>query len=91
MYKAIHAILTGKNIARIDEIHVHDHGALVGKNIKDIDFKANKLLFIGIQREGEFMFNPLSSVEIEPYDILLVMGRQISLDYFNTMYTGGLS
>ncbi|KYJ87580.1 NAD-binding protein [Sulfurovum riftiae] len=88
MYKAIHAILTGKSVARIDEIHVHEKHSLVGKSIADLDFKESKLLFIGIEREGEFLFNPPPSEQIESYDILLVMGRQISLDYFREMHMG---
>lgn len=86
MYKAIHAILTGKSIARIDEIHVYEFSSLIGKNIRELDFKANKLLFIGIQRKGEFMFNPSASEQIKSYDILLVMGRQISLNHFNAVH-----
>ena len=88
MYKAIHAILTGKSVARIDEIHVHEFHSMVGKSIKELNFKSNKLLFIGIQREGEFMFNPSASEKIKSYDILLLMGRQISLNYFNAIHLG---
>jgi voltage-gated potassium channel len=88
MYKAIHAILTGKSVARIDEIHVHERHSLVGKSVAELDFKSNKLLFIGIERLGEFLFNPPPSEQIQSYDILLVMGRQISLDYFREMHEG---
>jgi len=88
MYKAIHAILTGKSIANIDEIHVHHSHGMVGKQIKELKFKSNKLLLIGIQREGEFMFNPLITEEIQPYDILLVMGRKISLKHFKSLHEG---
>jgi voltage-gated potassium channel len=82
MYKAIHAILTGKSIARIDEIRAYECELIIGKAIMDLSFKQNKLLFIGIHREGEFMFNPSMEEVVKPHDILLVMGRQISLDYF---------
>jgi len=88
MYKAIHAILTGKSVARIDEIHVHERHSLVGKSVAELDFKSNKLLFIGIERLGKFLFNPPPSEQIQNYDILLVMGRQISLDYFREMHGG---
>ena len=91
MYKAIHAILTGKSIANIDEIHVHHSHGIVGTQAKDLDFKNSKLLFIGIQRGEEFIFNPPSSEIIQPYDILLVMGRKISLEYFKSIHKGNIS
>ncbi|HHE05963.1 MAG TPA: potassium channel protein, partial [Epsilonproteobacteria bacterium] len=86
MYKAIHAILTGKSIANIDEIHVHQSHGIVDKMIQEIDFKEKKLLFMGLQREGEFMFNPPSNTVIQAHDILLVMGRKISLEYFKSLH-----
>jgi len=86
MYKAIHAILTGKNIARIDEIRVYECDGLAGKSIDELAFKKAKLLFMGIQRKGEFLFNPLASTKIESGDVLLVMGRTISLEYFKSLY-----
>ena len=88
MYKAIHAILTGKSVARIDEIHVHEKHSLMGKSVAELDFRGSKLLFVGIEREGTFIFNPPPSEKIQSFDILLVMGRQISLDYFREMHEG---
>ncbi len=90
MYKAINAILNGKSIARIDEIHVNDHAALIGKTIEALNLKNSKLLLIGIEREREFMFNPPMHTYIESHDILIVMGRQISLDYFKTLHGGNV-
>jgi len=89
MYKAIHAILTGKSVARIDEIHVHERHSMTDKSIAELDFKASKLLLIGIERNGEFLFNPLPTERIQSYDILLLMGRQISLDYYSEIHEGG--
>ena len=88
MYKAIHAILTGKSVARIDEMHVHEEHSLVGKSVGELDFKVNKLLFIGLQRNGEFLFNPSATEVIQSYDILLLMGRKISLEYFRSRHEG---
>ena len=90
MYKAIHAILTGKSIANIDEIHVHASHAMVGKQIEDLDFSSNKLLFMGIQRKGKFIFNPPKTEAIESFDVLLVMGRKISLEYFKLQHEGDI-
>jgi voltage-gated potassium channel len=86
MYKAIHAILTGKNVARIDEIHVHEKHFMVGKSVEKMNFRASKLLLVGIEREGKFIFNPLPTEIIQTFDILLLMGRQISLDYLREKY-----
>jgi len=86
MYKAIHAILTGKSIARIDEIRAYECDAIVGKTIKALAFKEAKLLFMGVQHNNEFIFNPPSTYIVEKRDILLVMGREISLDYFKSLY-----
>ena len=90
MYKAIHAILTGKSIANIDEIHVHRSEKLVGEQISGLDFRANKLLFLGIYRKHEFMFNPPSNTTIEAYDVLVVMGRKISVEYFKSQHEGAI-
>jgi voltage-gated potassium channel len=89
MYKAIHAILTGKHIARIDEIRAYECEIIIGKSIKSLEFKQSKLLFMGIQRGNTFMFNPSTSEVVKESDILLVMGREISLEYFKSLYNGG--
>jgi len=89
IYKASHAILMGKPIAVIDEVRVRKGDKLAGKSIEMIDFRAKKLLFIGIARggiDGEFLFNPQPKIKICEGDILLVMGMQISLDYFKELY-----
>ncbi len=88
MYKALHAVLTGKDVAQIYELHVGRHQSLVGETIASIDFVAYKLLFIGIQREGKFLFNPPTETLLQPHDVLLVIGRKISLEHFRTVYKG---
>jgi len=90
MYEAVHAILTGKSIANIDEIHVHASHTMVGERVDSLDFKAKKLLFLGIYRNDAFIFNPPSSTVIEAYDVLLVMGREISLTYFKSQHEGDI-
>ena len=90
MYKAIHAILTGKSIANIDEIHVHASHAMMGKKVEDLAFSESKLLFLGLERKGQFIFNPPQTMEIETFDVLLVMGRKISLEYFKLQHEGDI-
>ena len=88
MYGAVHAILTGKNIARVDEIVLYEKNILIGKQISEIDFKKLKLLFIGIQRGRNacFMLNPPPDEVFQEGDVILIMGRQVSLDYFRDIY-----
>jgi Trk K+ transport system NAD-binding subunit len=61
---------------------------LIDKSIDEIDFKEHKLLFIGLKREGKFIFNPQGDFVLEPYDVLLVMGKNISIEYFKSLHEG---
>ena len=88
MYHAIYAILTGQHLAQLDEVMVMKHQKLVGRRIEEVNFKEFKLLFIGIQRglDGEFIFNPSKSRVLEEYDIILLMGRRVSIDHFRDTF-----
>lgn len=92
LYNSMQAILTGKNIANIDEVKASIHPKLIGKKIKDINFKKHKILFMGIQKglKGEFLFNPDKEHEIEKEDILLMMGVKISMEHFRKKHIGKL-
>ena len=88
MYRAVYAILTGKHLAQIGEISLYTHQKLLGKRVVDIEFKEHRLLFIGLEskKEGRFIFNPSRERLIEEDDILLIMGRRGSIEYFKEMY-----
>ena len=89
MYKAIYAILIGKNMALLDEVNLDDSELLVGKTIEELEFKKQKLLCIGLQRAGEggeFLFNPPAKTTLEELDTLLVMGRKVSIEHFRNIY-----
>jgi voltage-gated potassium channel len=88
MYRAIYSILIGQNLAQLDEVSTVTHYKLVGKQIKDIDFKRHKLLFIGFQpgRKEKFIFNPPPQIDIRIGDVLLVLGRKVSIEYFKQHY-----
>jgi len=92
MYKATYSMLIGQNLAQLDEISTIEHSKLIGKRIEDIDFKSFKLLFIGFQcgRKNEFIFNPPKRLDIRKGDILLVMGRRVSINYFKQVHEGVL-
>ena len=89
MYKAIYAILTGQHLAQLDEINLLTHPKLVGKKIKELTIREHKLLIIGLEKgeSREFIFNPSFNLTLEKGDVLLVMGRKMSIEYFKTLYT----
>ena len=84
MYKAIHAIFTGENVALLDEIAIDKHNLLYKKRIGEIDFKHYRLVVIGVQRglNREFIFNPSDDLLLELEDTLLVMGHKANIIYF---------
>jgi voltage-gated potassium channel len=84
MYKAIHAIFTGQNVALLDEVKIHPHSNLIGIRVGDVDFRAYKLVLIGVHkaRNEAFLFNPDDSVVLEEGDVLLVMGHKANIAYF---------
>jgi len=88
MYHAIYAILTGQHLAQLDEVSLMEHQKLMGKKIEEIDFKRFKLLFIGIQKglNGKFVFNPPKNMVLEEQDILLLMGRHVSIEHFKESF-----
>ncbi|MCB4753700.1 MAG: NAD-binding protein [Sulfurovum sp.] len=86
MYKALHAVLTGKDAAQIYEIHIKHYPSLVGRSIESLSFADYKLLFLGVHKNKEFLFNPKKEILLELHDVLLVIGREISLEYFEKSY-----
>jgi len=92
VYNVMHALLTGKNAAYLDEIRILSHDKLIGKTVNSIGFKNKKLLLIGIHKadSNEFIFNPVESTILEHNDILLIMGLKISVEYFVNIFQRGL-
>ena len=88
MYKAVETVLTGRNLARIDEMALYEDGNLIGKRVGDIDFKKLKLLLVGIQRgeDKPFILNPSDDELFRSGDIVLTMGRKISHNHFKEVY-----
>ena len=88
MYRAFYAILTGQHLAHLDEIRIFHYQKLLGMKIENIDFKGYKLLLIGIQAgvDGKFIFNPPKRLSLQEEDVLLVMGRKVSIEHFKKLY-----
>jgi voltage-gated potassium channel len=84
MYKAIHAIFTGQNMALLDEVKIYKYSSLKGISIGEIPFRDFKLVLIGVHRaeSDSFVFNPERELLLEVGDVLLVMGHRMSISYF---------
>jgi voltage-gated potassium channel len=82
MYKALHAVLVGEDVARVYEIYVDRYDTLEGEQVESLHFSEYKLLFLGIQRGRKFLFNPPPDEILQAHDVLLVIGRKISINYF---------
>ena len=88
LYKAAHAILTGKDVAVFDEIRIYPDDPLVGKQVSDINFRQMRLLLMAIEKaeDREFLFNPSGNTILKSGDVLVLMGYRIGLDYFKEFY-----
>ena len=91
LYNGIHSILTGEDVAHVDEIRVGLQSRLIDKSIGEIDFKENKLLLLGIERQGNFIFSPKPETTILENDTLLLMGLEVSISYFKERYQRRIS
>jgi len=89
IYQAIYNIITGSAKSLIDEIIVYKSDKIITKRVKEIPFKDNKLLFIGVLKYNStnFIFNPAKEFIFSEGDILLVMGYDLSLKNFKNIYT----
>lgn len=86
LYNGIHALLAGEDVAHIDEIRVTLQSGLVDRKVQEVGFRESKLLLIGIQREGNFMFSPGGETALKENDILLLMGLKVSISYLKEKY-----
>ncbi len=84
MHEAIVQLITGRSKAKLDEVIVHVHDHYCCKSIDAVDFRAYKLLFVGLfrPREKRFLFNPARQMQIEEGDVLLVIGYHVSIEQF---------
>ena len=96
-FEAILGILQGTNDVLMDTLIVYENSLLIGTKIVDIDFEYRKLLLVGVisshveHRKNRnryqvdhlhFFFNPDENFVCKQGDILVVLGRKISIEYF---------
>ena len=95
-FEVIDAILTEKKNAVIDEIIVIENSILDGKLIGEINFDKYKLILFGVLKKDasillnetfklsnkHFYFNPPFDLKLEAGDVIVVMGYNVSVNYF---------
>ena len=96
-FEAIFGILQGQNEVIMDTIKVSSHSLLENKNIGDLGLRDRKLTLFGViscnhlhqkhrshfqLKNQHFYFNPEHHFTLETEDILVVLGRQYSIEHF---------
>jgi len=95
-FSVIDAILSEKKNAILDEIKVLENSILDGKLIGEIDFDKYKIILFGVLKnkesvilettfsvsKGFFYFNPPFDLKLEAGDVIVVMGYNVSINYF---------
>lgn len=96
-FEAILGILQGQKDILMDTLIVRPNSILVNKKIRDIDFEDRKLTLIGVisstkknhkyrssyqVKNQHFYFNPENYFECQEDDIIVVLGRKYSIEYF---------
>ncbi len=92
--EAINDILNAKRNALCDQVEVVKDSFLVGKRVGEVDFKAFKIVLLGVVRIDEksrlkdfryrFFFNPADDFVLQQDDVLVVLGYNISINNFKS-------
>lgn len=87
-YPAIYRVLTGNAKSLLDEVRVDSNSKLLGHSVQEIPFKSHKLLFLGVLKSNSdtFIFNPAKEYIFLEGDIVLVIGYQLSIEHFKSVY-----
>lgn len=96
-FEAILGILQGKNHILMDTLRVYEGSMLEDVKIMDIEFESRKLVLVGVISANverrkhrnryrvnhlHFFFNPEKHFTCKKNDILVVLGREISIEHF---------
>lgn len=96
-FEAIRGILHEQKQVLMDTLVVRPNSLLVNQKIGQLDFESRKLTLIGVisdnkkhvkQRDSyqvknqHFYFNPDEHFELQAQDMLVVLGRKYSIEYF---------
>jgi voltage-gated potassium channel len=102
-FEAIQGILRQENQSSMEAVAVLPGSALVDKSIAELDFAQRKLILIGVisshaahQRhknryqvnQQHFYFNPAAHFVLQEGDLLLLLGRNVSIGHFRGQFIG---
>ncbi|MCK5871645.1 MAG: NAD-binding protein [Methylococcales bacterium] len=96
-FEVVLDILQGHKYIQMDTLIVYEHSFIEGMSLKAIDFEPRKLRLVGVIslnnteriphnryeiKNQHFFFNPKKNFICKKNDILVVLGRDLSIDYF---------
>lgn len=102
-FEAIQGILRQENQSGMEAVAVLPGSALVDKSIGELDFAQRKLILIGVisshlahQRhknryrvnQQHFYFNPAPHFVLQAGDLLVLLGRNVSIGHFRSQFPG---
>lgn len=93
-FEVITSIFSNNTQIKIDEIEICEYAPIIHQTIKQIDFKKEKLILLGVLKSKQvtshtiefldkyFYFNPKEDLLLEAGDMMLVLGDERSIVYF---------
>lgn len=96
-FEAILGIMREETAFIMETITVQPESSLIGKTIGEIDFERSKLMLIGVisshpvhqmnknrypLQNQHFYFNPENVFELQGGDLLVILGKQLGIEYF---------
>lgn len=82
-FDAIHVLRSQSTDVIMDEILINERILNTKKTVKDLGIDTNKLILLGIYKEGEFHFNPSSDMILQEGDTLVVIGLDIVIEEYS--------
>lgn len=97
--EALHGILMEENNILMDTVKVDQGSFLEGVHIEEMDFAAMKLTLVGVISDNSehrhhknkykvhqqhFYFNPVGHFKLHAGDLLLLLGRDLSIEHFKS-------
>jgi voltage-gated potassium channel len=98
-FEAIVGIINEEKNFIMETLCVHSGSFVEGQRLADIDFQQRKLMLVGIIsshalhqnhknryqiRDQHFYFNPVKHFQLQANDLLVLLGKEVSIDYFRS-------